>query len=214
MALGLVIAGPVWAETVSVTIRAVAPVGAPEVSWSAVPMDLPPDADVLEAMIMTPDAIAGPWVVDLTPGPWLISGFTAVDLYEVQATVTPETTVIDVPVLVVEDAIALRCSESATCAYCDPETGLAATLPKGWALERPYRADLGGGTLADAVSTVFFEDIEGDGAAVWFLNPVDWVADDSSPCRDVTLGVMCTFDASPAAEAAFAVIAPSLRLAE
>lgn len=212
----IVLTCPVRAEgLVPVSISPVLPEGAPAVpiSWSAVPLDLPAGADVLESMVMTPGSVLGPWQVDLEPGQYLISGFTEAELYEITATVTAETRTIDVPVLSVEPTVALRCTDAARCDYSHPETGLSLTLPKGWAVDVPYRADLGGGVLADEVSTVLFEDVEGDGAAVWFLNPVDWIEEPTTPCRDVDAGVLCTFDLSPAALAAFDVIAPSIRLA-
>ena len=202
------------AEPVTVTIVAQVPEGAEArpVSWSAVPMNLPPDADVLSLMVMTPEPVEGAWTVTLDPGEYLISGFTEVELYETPVVVDAATDRIEVPVLTIEQTVAQRCPKGAPCAFSDPDTGLMLTLPEGWAVDQPYRADLGDGTLADEISTVIFEDIEGDGAAVWFLNPVDWIEDDESPCRPVAVGQLCTFGLSPEAEAAFAVIAPSLAL--
>lgn len=209
-------AGILAAEPVAVSITAEVPPGAESraVSWSVVPLDLPPDADVLAAMLVSPAPVEGAWEVMLEPGRYMISGFTEVELYEQEAAVTPETVAIAVPVLEIEPSVALRCEAAASCAYADPETGLRAMLPQGWAVDVPYRADLGFGEIATEVSTVFFEDVEGDGGSVWFLNPVDWIDDDTGPCRPVAVGVMCTFDLSPAADAAFAVIAPSLALEE
>lgn len=218
-ALGLLLAlgaPPVSAETVQVTIMAEGAPSAP-VSWSAVPLDLAPDEDVLDAMIMTPESIVGPWQVALLPGDYLISGFAEVDLYELSVTITDQTKQIAVPVLALEPSVALRCAQATGCDFVDPDTGLAAALPQGWAVDVPYRADLGTGALAPEISTVFFEDTfeEGaeDGGAVWFLNPVDWIDDDASPCREVALGRLCTFEQTPEALAAFEVIAPSLRVA-
>ncbi|MFN3722359.1 MAG: hypothetical protein ACK4VZ_04885 [Paracoccaceae bacterium] len=211
--LSLASGAQAFAEPVSVRILAMAPEGAEmrPVSWSAVPLDLPEDADVLDAMIMTPEPVDGPWQVALEPGSYVISGFTEAELYETNAVVTPQTTLIEVPVLSIEQAVAMRCAE-VRCEYADPKTGLRVTLPQAWAVDVPHHADLGDGMLAPEVSTVFFEDVAGDGGAVWFLNPVDWITGDTGPCRTVALGNLCSFDLSPAAEAAFAVIAPSLRL--
>ena len=213
LALALAFGSQAGAEPVTVRITAVVPEGGETrpVSWSAVPLDLPEDADVLDAMIMTPEPVDGPWQVALEPGAYVISGFTEAELYEATAVVTPQTDLIEVPVLSIEQLVALRCA-GVQCDYGDAQTGLQVTLPQGWAVDMPYRADLGDGRLAPEVSTVFFEDVEGDGGAVWFLNPVDWIPGDTGPCRTVTLGTLCSFDVSPAAEAAFAVIAPSLRL--
>lgn len=214
-ALGLLlvlVALPASAEPVQVTIFAEGAPTAP-VSWSAVPVDLPPDADVLDAMIMTPESITGPWQVALLPGEYLISGFADLDLYEASVTITDQTTQIAVPVLALESAVALRCDQAGGCDFADPDTGLSARIPQGWAVDAPYRADLGDGELAAEVSTVFFEDRPDDGGAVWFLNPVDWIDDPASPCREVSAGVLCTFEPTPEALAALDVIAPSLRLA-
>ncbi|RGP36967.1 hypothetical protein [Pseudotabrizicola alkalilacus] len=215
-----VVLGVIWAlmplmalaEPVTVSVTALLPEGveAGPVSWSAVPLDLPEEADVLEAMIMTPEPVNGPWQVVLEPGEYLLSGFTEAELFEAKAVVTTQTTLIEVPVLAIEPAVALRCTEP-RCDYTDSETGLRVTLPQGWAVETPYHADLGDGELAEEVSAVFFEDVEGDGGAVWFLNPVDWITGDTGPCRAVAQGNLCSFDLTPAAEAAFAVIAPSLQ---
>ncbi|MFN4130125.1 MAG: hypothetical protein ACK4GC_09955 [Paracoccaceae bacterium] len=213
LALGLAVLSPVaQAESVAVRVTAVVPEGVEvrAVSWSAVPLDLPEEADVLDAMILTPEPVSGPWRVALEPGRYLFSGFTEVELYEAEALVTAQTADIAVPVLAIEPDVALRCAEL-RCDYSDAATGLSVTLPQGWAVDVPYHADLGGGAVAEEVSTVFFEDVEGDGGAVWFLNPVDWITGDTGPCRMVAQGNLCTFDVSPAAEAAFAVIAPSLQ---
>ncbi|WP_349037732.1 hypothetical protein [Pseudotabrizicola sp. 4114] len=201
------------AEPVTVNVTALLPEGgtAGPVSWSAVPLDLPEEADVLEAMIMTPEPVDGPWQVVLEPGEYLLSGFTEAELFEAKALVTAQTTQIAVPVLAIEPAVALRCTEP-RCDYTDAKTGLRVTLPQGWAVETPYHADLGEGQLAEEVSAVFFEDVEGDGGAVWFLNPVDWITGDTGPCRAVAQGNLCSFDLTPAAEAAYSVIAPSLQM--
>ena len=213
---GAVVARPAVAEPVAVSVTAVLPDGgeARPVSWAAVPLDLPPSADVLDAMVMTPSPVDGPWQVALEPGAYVISGFTEHDLFEARVTVTAQSAVIEVPLLWIEQRVALRCDEAAGCDFSDADTGLSLTVPQGWAVEVPYFADLGDGEVADQVSTVLFEDIEGDGAAVWFLNPEEWIDDDNGPCRPVAVGVMCTFDVSAAAQAAFAVIAPSLARAE
>ena len=201
------------AEPVAVQVTALVPEGAQAlpVSWSAVPLSLPEGADLLEAMIISQAPLDGPWQVMLEPGEYVISGFSDAELYEISIEVTAQTDVIGVPVLAIEQAVALRCGEM-RCDHVDAATGLRLTLPKGWAVDVPVHTDLGGGMLAEEVSTVFFEDIGGDGGAVWFLNPLDWISDETGPCRPVAVGNLCTFDLSPAAEAAFAVIAPSLRL--
>ncbi len=215
------------ADPISVTIAAAAPEGAAQrpVSWSATPLDLPPEADVFAAMTMTREPVTGPWQVALEPGRYLISGFTEVELYELEVTLPdagpdagpdawPDAgRTILVPLLQVEPAQVFRCSEIPGCDYTHPETGLSLTLPNGWALDMPYHADLGGGEVAPELSAVIYEDRPDDAAAVWFLNPPDWIMDDNGPCRDVAIGPVCTFEISEPADNAFAIIAPSLRIA-
>lgn len=215
LAVMLVLPGPGRAAPVEVQVTALVPEGAQRlpVSWSAVPLNLPEGADLLEAMIITPAPLDGPWQVALEPGDYVISGFTEADLYEISIEVTAQTRVIDVPVLAFASQVALRCAEE-RCDHVDAATGLSVTLPKGWAMEAPSHADLGDGQRADEISTVFFEDIGGDGGAVWFLNPTDWIGGETGPCRAVAQGNLCTFDISDAAEAAFSVIAPSLQRLE
>lgn len=184
------------------------------VSWSATPLDLAPDVDVLDAMTMEPESRPGPWVVVLTPGEYLITAFSDVEVFELTTTLAadPSTQIHEVPLLSLEASVAYRCEGAGPCSISDTATGLGFDLPGGWAAEQPYFADLGGGTRANEVSAVFYQDIMDEGAAVWFLNPVDWVEDEAGPCRDVKPGVMCTFDLGGQAEAGFALIAPSLRL--
>ncbi|MCU0817164.1 MAG: hypothetical protein MUF74_12055 [Cypionkella sp.] len=182
------------------------------VSWSATPTDLPEEADVLSAMIMQPDSTPGPWTVTLAPGAYQITAFSEADVFELHVTLpaTPAVQSYEVPPIALGAAVAFRCEEAPSCAFVDPETGLAFALPQGWASEAPYRLDPGAGEPASEVSAVFFEDVEGEDAAVWFLNPPDWTEEDYGPCREVAAGALCTFDETPSAVAAFAVIAPAL----
>lgn len=210
----LLIAGAAQAAEVQVTFTLPEPYADQAVSWSATPLDLAPDADVLDAMTMEPDAFTGPWVIELAPGDYLISAFSQAEVFELTMTLSsrPANQQFEVPVLSLEAAVAYRCEGAGPCPVVDAQTGLGFVLPGGWASEHPYFADMGGGTRAKQVSAVFYEDTEGEGGAVWFLNPDDWIEDEGGPCRKVTLGVMCTFDVEGAAEAAFDLIAPSLRL--
>lgn len=184
------------------------------VTWAATPLNLPPDADVLQSMVMETEARSGPWLVTLDPGPYVVTAFSGADLFELEVTVTAGAAQsYEVPPLSLSTEIPFRCTEGASCDFVDAETGLAFTLPQGWAAERPYRFDEGGGPQTEALSAVFFEDIEGEGANVWFLNPPEWDVEESGPCRDHALGALCTFDLTPGAEAAYGVIAPSLHRA-
>jgi hypothetical protein len=200
------------AEEVSMTFALPPEFADLSVTWSAAPLDLPADADMLAALILQPKATAGPWTVALKPGEYLISAFSSAEVFEQQVRVPPAdgAGVVLVPPLELAVAVPYRCAE-AQCSFVDQATGLAFDLPQGWAAEQPYHADLGAGVQAPEVSAVFFQDVDGDDAAVWFLNPPDWTEDDNGPCQPVDLGVMCSFALTPAATAALQVIAPSLR---
>lgn len=201
------------AQEVQVTFSLPPEHGALGVSWAATPMNLPADADVLQAMVMEPETRPGPWTVTLEPGPYIVSAFSEADLFELEVTITAETQqAYEVPALSFSAVIPYRCADQDLCAFQDPATGLAFSLPRGWAAEEPYRFDEGDGTVATSVSAVFFQDTDGDGADVWFLNPPEWEVDENGPCRDVPLGALCTFDLTAGAEAAFAVLSPSLQI--
>lgn len=206
--------GVAFADPVEVTFRLPPDHAEQAVSWSATPLDLPEDADVLAAMTMEPEPFAGPWTVFLEPGRYLVSAFSEVDVFELDVAISAGLAEIEVPLLNLATEIPFRCPDVALCQFKDDATGLLFDLPQGWAADRPLHADLGDGTFAKDVSATFFEDVEGDGADVWFLNPVDWVEEDETPCQDTSLGPMCTFDLSDKAKAAFDVIAPSLRISE
>ena len=213
--LWLALVSPVLAEPVALTIIAMSPEG-PETRpllWAAVPMDLPPEAEVLEALVITPSPVQGAWQVALEPGTYTIAGSADGALYETRVTVTAQSARIEVPLLSIEDHVALRCDGLAPCDYADPRTGLRLTVPPGWAVETPFIPGEGDVSAGAQVSTVLFQDSP-DGAAVWFVNPESWIGDDNGPCRPVAVGRMCTFEITEMAEAAFAVIAPSLRLAD
>ncbi len=213
-AAACLLAGAVQAADVLATFSLPAGFEGKVVSWSATPLDLPPDADVLSAMIIAPEALAGPWTVTLETRHYLVSAFSDVEVFELTVTLAaePATQAHEVPLLSLEAAVAYACEGGEICGFEDAPTRLGFALPPGWAAEQPYFADLGEGARATEVSTVFFEDVEGDGGSVWFLNPVDWIEDDAGPCRDVAVGVLCTFDLGGTAEAGFAVIGPSLSL--
>lgn len=181
------------------------------VTWSATPLDLPPEADPFQAMIFEDEARAGPWIVTLAPGTYLVSAFSATEVFELSVAVAADMGPVTVPPLELGPAIPFRCAQE-KCDFVDPVTGLRFSLPMGWAAEQPYHADLGDGLIAPEVSAVFFEDRQDDGSAVWFLNPLDWFVDENGPCRDVSLGSLCTFEVTQAAEDALSVIAPSLAI--
>jgi hypothetical protein len=201
-----------WADEVQVTFQLEPGHEGVVVSWSATPLDLPPDADILSAMLMEPDPIDTPWQVALAPGNYLISAFSETDVYELSVTITDaqKDQLFSVPALDLAEQVAYHCTETPICRIDDADTGLSFVLPQGWGAEQPYFADLGNGEMAPEVSTVFFEEAEGDAAAVWFLNPLDWIEDDNGPCLQVSIGTMCSFEIGPVAQAGFDVIAPSL----
>ncbi len=212
LAFGL-LAAPLWAETFDSGFHLPPGYEDRAVSWSATPLDLPRDADMLAAMTMEPESRPGPWTVALVPGDYQISAFSEVELFELILTLPPTSgQSYEVPLLKFETAIPYQCTEAPVCTYADAETGLAFALPQGWAAERPYHFDLGDGERAEEISAVFFQNIEGEGADVWFLNPSEWVEDENGPCETVTLGAFCTFERTPGALAAREVILGALQL--
>lgn len=212
----VVISTQARAEQVEVRFQLPADYAEAVVSWSATPLDLPEGADMFAAMVMQPDPAAGPWVVFLDPGTYQITAYSEADLFETTVTIsTNPAQDYDVPPLVLERPEAFRCDTDAPCDYKDDGTGLIFTLPGHWAAEMPFRLDLGGGQLADEISAIFYQDVDTEGGGAWFLNPVEWGEGDiSGPCEDVPLGQLCTFDKSDQAMAAFAILAPSLRISE
>lgn len=216
--MGLILcmgAAPLRAAEVQTTFTLPEGYGDMAVSWSATPLDLPEGADVLGAMIMEPEAAAGPWVLPLPAGEYLISAFSEVEVFELTLSLgaDPAVQAFEVPLLSLEASAVFHCDGQASCPFADPVTGLVFDLPQGWSAEQPYYADLGGGQRATEVSGVFYQDVSGEGGAVWFLNPVDWIEDDAGPCREVGPGLMCTFDLAGDAEQGFGMLAPSLKLA-
>ena len=214
LALGLGVwlgVGAAWADAVPVTFALEPGHEDKSVSWSATPLDLPMDVDIIAAMIMEPGPIAGPWQVALEPGSYLVSAFSEADVFELTVVVEANANQsYNVPALNLTQQVAYHCKDAPICRFQDEETGISFALPQGWGAEQPYFADLGTGEVAAEVSGVFFEDVESEGAAVWFLNPVDWIEDDNGPCLEVPIGILCSFEIGPAAQAGFDVIAPSL----
>ncbi len=180
---------------------------APEISWSALPLD---GLDVQP--VVAPDPIRGPWQADLAPGTWLISGLST-DGRSFEDVVTldeaPSHT-LTIPEIEPPIDATYACSDSPTCAFTDEATGLSFTLPEHWGAESPFIPDLPDGAQPSGPSGGFFE-ITPEGGAYWALNPLDWVAGETGPCEEVAVGLICTFEESPVAKAALAVIAPSLK---
>ena len=203
---------PVFAQ--EVTVSFVLPAAAKDIpaTWSATPTNLPEDADILSSMVLEDEPKVGEWQVALAPGPYMISAFTDLDVYELNLDLSAadQGKVIEVPAIVFSQNIPYRCEGPESCTYEDSDTGLSFALPAGWSAEQPYFPEIGKGEVAADVSAVFFEHVDGDGGAVWFLNPIDWHDEEMGPCVDIDLGVMCSFDQSDAAQKAFSIIVPSL----
>lgn len=211
---------------VSITALSAATGQPPEnpVNWTATPLDLPDDADIFTQMVFTVKPIVTPWVVELEPGRYQVSGYSDQGVYEAEVTITQDgPPSLQVPEVEVQDRASFICAEIDICRYNDPVTGLQVTLPSGWAVEHPML------TAERKISTVFYEEAELSGArsgfdavdeesenhgtAVWFLNPPEWYEEDDGPCREVSLGALCTFLDGDASLSAFNIIAPSLRQA-
>lgn len=192
------------------------------VNWTATPLDLPEDADIFSEMVFTVKPIIAPWVIDLEPGRYQVSGYSDQGVYEAEVTIADNGPAsLQVPEVEVRDRASFICKEIDICRYSDPITGLQVTLPSGWAVEQPMlledrqistvfyeEAELGGARSGfDAVD----EESESQGTSVWFLNPPEWFEEDDGPCREVSLGALCTFFDGDATQSAFDIIAPSLR---
>lgn len=214
LAFGLSLASA-GAEPVAVSFSLPPEFADRSVTWSATPTDLSADVDLLEAMVVEAEPMAGPWAITLEPGAYLVSAFSEVEVFEAEIRIVAGTAqAYEVPPLLLETAIPFRCTDAPRCSFKDDPSGLLFDLPQGWAAEKPYHFELDDGAQAPELSAVFFEDIEGDGADVWFLNPPEWMVEENGPCQEGDLGPLCTFDLSPDAQAAFAIIAPSLRISE
>lgn len=210
VALGLG-AGSAVAEDVSAVFAVPEEFAELPVTWSATPTDLPPEADLLKAMVFEEEARTGPWTVNLKSGTYLVSAFSATEVFELSVTVTEDMGVVTIPPMQLSPNIPFRCNET-ICSYSDEVTGLQFALPNGWAAEQPYRVDPADGDQSLEISAVFFEDRQDDGAAVWFLNPAEWFIDENGPCQEVSIGVVCTFEITESAKQALQTIAPSLSI--
>lgn len=206
------IAGMAAAEPVKVTIRPVPEFTEGSFQWEAFPFAL--DSGVISMDVQTSGGtIPGDWSVPLEPGIWLVTGFGEMAVLFGEVKVSAAGEVFEIKPEEPIPPPPFRCPDVAEgCVFRDPATLIEFRLPQGWAADQPYHADLGDGTLAPEVSTVFFEEMAAEGGEAWFLNPVDWIVEEAGPCRETALGNLCAYgEASPAAEAAFDVLAPSLR---
>jgi hypothetical protein len=168
------------------------------VQWSALPLG-GQDAD---EQVSTP--LAGAWQPQLMPGVWLLRGHSASgEGFETIVTLTPGDNP-QVRVAQSEDLVpvAYRCPGVQSCDFMDQASGLAFTLPAGWAAEPVVIGPAGpmGG----------FFDMLDEGGAYWALNPEDW--GQAGPCRPVRIGRLCTFEENADAKSAFEILAPSIRL--
>lgn len=208
--MGLAGAGCLWAvmaqaQGISLTFT---PEGAGDalISWSALPLDL---ADAQP--VIAPDDVQGPWQVDLPAGHWIISG-TGTDGHSYETVVQVEAggdAAIPVPRLAMTDSAAWSCHGQPVCTYSDEHSGLSFALPDNWGAE-PFLVLTGpDGSLPKGPTGGFFE-MAPDGGAYWALNPVDWVQGETGPCHEMPLGLMCTYDETASAKAAFDVIVPAL----
>lgn len=168
------------------------------VQWSALPLG----GQDVDEQVSAP--LEGAWQPQLMPGLWLLRGHTASgEGFETIVTLTPGENP-SVRVAQSEDLVpvAYRCPGPESCALMDEASGLAFTLPPGWAAEPVGMGPAGpvGG----------FFDMLDEGGAYWALNPEDW--GQSGPCRPVRVGRLCTFEENADAKSAFDILAPSVRL--
>lgn len=198
------------ADPVEVTVRPAGDLAGQPFQWEAYPLDLP-DAEVEAAIAASGGAVAGDWTVALEPGLWQVSGFGDAGVLSGTISVAEAGAVFEIAEQEEIPPPPYPCPDIAEgCLYSDAETLIEFRVPLGWAADQPMHFDLGDGTLAPEVSMVFFEGAGAEGGEVWFLNPMDW-SEELGPCRETALGNLCTFSVNAESDAAFAVIAPSLR---
>lgn len=205
-------AGMAMAEPVEVRFAPPEAMAEVPVMWEAMPIDIPEATEELP-IVGSGNPVTGPWMVALEPGTWQVNGWTDAAFLTGQFTVTKDSATFDVALQEPLPPPPYRCTEGKSCTYQDPATGLSFSIPVGWATNQPTKADLPDGAKADQVTVVFFEDVKAEGGEAWFLNPTEW-SDAFGACREIALGRLCSFSATPASEAAFAIIEPSLKLAE
>lgn len=212
MAAFLLPGGPVLAEPVEVSLAAPPELAAEAVAWEAFPLALGEGVGEV-APVSSGGPVTGPWIVALEPGDWQVTGLAGEVFLNAQVTIAAEGESFVVAAEPPPAGPPYLCQGDAPCSYVDAATGLAFALPPGWAAAQPTgSAD---GAVDGKPWALFFEPVEGVGGAAWELNPSSWT-EFAGPCREVALGQLCTPDVDtevdPAAEAAFAVIAPSLAL--
>jgi hypothetical protein len=108
--------------------------------------------------------------------------------------------------------IAFACSNTpAGCRVSHAQSGIALTLPNGWAMGEPYFYETAGGAPSDQPSARFFAEQGGQVQNIE-LNPRQWL-DSNGPCRPIVASQLCMMrDQRPGAEAAFSQIAATLTI--
>jgi len=206
---GAVMAPDAAAQPVAVTIRPAAPASPAPVSWSATPLDPAPDAPEAVAM---PEAISGPWAVQLAPGRWRVEGVAGDGMYyAAEITVTDAAgQVFDIPVGFESEGMGEDAPPPAVpgTPFRDAATGLSLSLPEGWQVTEVFLAETAAGVVA-AMPTATFT---GPGGRMLVLNPLQWL-DSNGICHEGPLGPLCIFGAEDAeTAAAVGAILPSLSL--
>ncbi len=204
---------------VPVTLRT-APAAPDPVSWSATPLDPAPETapDTAPEAVAMPEAFAGPWQAELSPGRWRIEGLAESGMaYTAEITVTEAAgQVFDIPVGfesdgMGEDAPAIPASPGTAplgSPVTDAATGLSLSLPEGWHLTEAFRAETAAGVAATAPTATF----TGPDGRMIVLNPLQWL-ESNGPCQDSPLGPLCVFGtADEQTTAAMALILSSLSL--
>jgi hypothetical protein len=110
-----------------------------------------------------------------------------------------------------EDSEGMTCSSSAGCAFLDPLTGLALTLPRDWEITPPFFYETAGGAKARLPSATLARPAD-DGFQHIMLNPRQWMAS-SGPCVETPAGDLCRANSVDTAYlGAFEAIRASLKL--
>jgi hypothetical protein len=111
-----------------------------------------------------------------------------------------------------DDDLAFACTHSpAGCEISHSPSGIALTLPDGWAMSEPYFYETAGGAYSDRPSARFFAEKGGQVLTIE-LNPRQWL-DSNGPCRAIGASQLCMMrHQGPEAEAAFSQIAETLTI--
>ena len=181
-------AGPLDPMNQRVTLMLPRDVEGSQVQWSAIRLDRTMQ-DVEFAM----NDYMGSFTTEFAPGRYEITGdggdFDLKGEIEVAAG-GPTSFVIPLSREArVEESQGMDCQSAGPCAYHDPVTGLAMTLPPGWRVTPPYYSETATGAPANFPSAAISQPVGGIFQHI-MLNPGEWNPA-YGPCDAVPVGRLC-----------------------